>query len=126
MQNYQSRSRAAYRSVERLMAEPVKLSRNAHSANRLGHSGKQYNTQQSNPGTSVIYMRDQKKFSDMAKFIKKLGDERLSCKVEFKINSIELRQEYTSQSKGPFQIQLVRGPLKSETKVFSFESSKDK
>ena len=107
------------------MAEPVKLSRNAHSANRLTHSGKHYNTQQSN-GTSVIYMRDQKKFSDMAKFIKKLGDERLSCKVEFKIDSIELRSEFSGQSKGPFQIQLVRGPLKSETKVFSFDSNKDK
>ena len=75
------------------MAEPVRTSRNAQSANRLSNSGKQYNTQQTNPGTSIIYMRDSKKFTDMAKFIKKLGDERLSCKVEFKIDSVELRSE---------------------------------
>ena len=53
-------------------------------------------------GTSVIYMRDQKKFTDMAKFIKKLGDERISCKVEFKIDTVELRSQLKNEDMGPF------------------------
>ena len=44
-------------------------------------------TESQEAGTSVIYMQDQKKFTDMARFIKKLGDERVSCKVDF-TNSI--------------------------------------
>ena len=79
-----------------------------------------------NNGTSIVYIRDQKKFTDMAKFIKKLGDERLSCKVEFKIDSIELRSQLMNKDLGPLQIQLVRGPLKSETKLFKFDTEKDK
>ena len=51
----------------------------------------------------------------MAKFIKKLGDERISCKIEFKIDTVELRSVLKNEDMGPFQIQLVRGPLKSET-----------
>ena len=40
--------------------------------------------------TSIIYVQDKKKFSDISKFIKRLGDERVSCQVmitvkEFKV-----------------------------------------
>ena len=73
-------------------------------------------------GTSVIYMQDQKKFSDMARFIKKLGDERVSCKVDFTIDAVQLRSQLRG-SQGPYVIQLVRGPLKSETQQFAFDSS---
>ena len=83
------------------MAEPVRTSRNSKSANRLNHSGKQYNTQQTNSGTSIIYMRDQKKFTDMARFIKKLGDERISCKVEFNVDKVELRSALKNENMGP-------------------------
>ena len=65
-------------------------------------------------------MNDRKKFSDMAKFIKRLGDERVSCQVSITIKSIkfdsnsELTLAQTHQ--GPYAIQILRGPLRSETK----------
>ena len=38
--------------------------------------------------TSVIYMNDKKKFSDMARFIKRLGDERVTCQVYIRIDNL--------------------------------------
>ena len=81
-------------------------------------------TESQEAGTSVIYMQDQKKFTDMARFIKKLGDERVSCKVDFTIDAVQLRSRLQS-SQGPYVIQLVRGPLKSETQQFAFDPSLD-
>ena len=76
----------------------------------------------SDSGTSVIYMKDKKKFTDMARYIKKLGDERVSCKVDITIDAIQLQGQLRG-SQGPYALQLVRGPLKSETRQFSFDPS---
>ena len=72
--------------------------------------------------TSVIYMQDKKKFTDMARYIKKLGDERVSCKVDITVDSIQLTSRLRG-SQGPYAIQLVRGPLKSETSQFELDPS---
>jgi len=39
---------------------------------------------------SVIYMQDRKKFSDMAKFIKRLGDERVACQVYISVKGVKV------------------------------------
>ena len=40
----------------------------------------------------------------MARFIKKLGDERISCKVEFNVDKVELRSALKNKNMGPLQI----------------------
>ena len=91
----------------------------APQVNRISRSANvspmRYSTNQQESGTSVIYMQDTKKFSDMARYIKKLGDERVQSKVDVTIESVKLTSHFRGVAQGPYMIQIVRGPLKSET-----------
>ena len=62
--------------MRKMTPQPLRVSRSANV------SPMRYQTRQQESGTSVIYMRDSKKFIDMARYIKKLGDERVQCKIE--------------------------------------------
>ena len=44
-----------------------------------------------NSQTSVIYVQDKKQFSNMAKFIKRLGDERVSCQVMIAVKQFMIK-----------------------------------
>ena len=44
-------------------------------------------------GTSVIFMEDKAKFTDMAKFIKRLGDESVSCLLELDVEELRVHDD---------------------------------
>ena len=114
MQIHKKQKRNTQSADKRIMTpQPVRVSRSANA------SPMRYQTKQQESGTSVIYMRDTKKFTDMARYIKKLGDERVQCKLEITLESVYLSSQF-SDALGPYMIQIVRGPLKSETTAFTF------
>lgn len=57
--------------------------------------------------------------TEKSAFIKKLGDERISCMVSITVQNIKVTSKITNaEQRGPFAIQILRGPLRSETKEF--------
>ena len=58
----------------------------------------------------------------MTKFIKRLGDERVSCQVTITLKSVRVKPaagvtatKLKKTIQAPLAIQVLRGPLKSET-----------
>jgi len=57
-------------------------------------------------------------------FMKKAGDERISCSVMIAVRSIRVDARIKcAEQRGPFAIQILRGPLRSETKEFYLPES---
>lgn len=56
-------------------------------------------------------------------FIKRLLDDKIQCKVEIKVLSIKL-DSILKEPVGPFAVQIVRGPLKSDSMEFTLAERK--
>lgn len=56
-------------------------------------------------------------------FIKRLLDDKIQCKVEIKVLSIKL-DSILKEPVGPFAVQIVRGPLKSDSMEFTLAEPK--
>ena len=87
--------------------------------------------------SNMLTQEEQKKSNDMAKFIKRINDERVACQVQIIIKSIRIEaqsdilnasiatpmaagnvspQKKQLSTKGLYALQILRGPLLSETK----------
>ena len=61
----------------------------------------------------------ERRSTEKSLFIKKAGDERVSCMVTITVQKVKVASRITNaEQRGPLAIQILRGPLRSETKEF--------
>lgn len=61
----------------------------------------------------------QRRVTEKSMFIKRQGEQRVSCRVDIMVKSIRTEEAVVADLRGPYAIQILRGPLRSETEQFS-------
>lgn len=55
---------------------------------------------------------------ERSQFIKLISDERIACQATIAVKAIKVESKTAAKKAGPFAIQILRGPLRSETEIF--------